>query len=102
MTAATTKCGVLWGVGACATGRCDGGFLATPPCCKKADKAVLVRMSQSWRDSLCESHMSQSQKELREMFFVSMYGSYLLFFQYPICVSVLTLVLGGVMLAPDF
>ena len=70
MTAATTKCGVLWGVGACATGRCDGGFLATPPCCKKADKAVLVRMSQSWRDSLCESHMSQSQKELREMCFL--------------------------------
>lgn len=79
MTAATTKRGVLWGVGACATGRCDGGFLGTPLLQEGRQGCAGPHEPELERQPLRVSHVLEPRRTQRNVFFVSMYGSYLLF-----------------------
>lgn len=79
----------MWGplgVGPCATGHCDGGFLATPQLQEGRQGCAGPQEPELGRQPLRVSHVLEPKAAQGNVFF-SLYGSYLHFFQYPICVS---------------
>lgn len=70
MLATTTKCGVLWGVGPCATGHCDGGFLATPQLQEGRQGCAGPQEPELGRQPLRVSHVLEPKAAQGNVFFL--------------------------------